>query len=98
MGREKLTTLVRSKNPRTREAANKALLTKYQENKGVIGQIYQNIALNWKNEGIDMRKFPSPISIQNISNDVDDKTIDVMLQVCKKNAPVFQKYFKQSYP
>ena len=95
MGREKLTTLVRSKNPRTREAAYKALLTKYQENKGVIGQIYQNIALNWKNEGIDMRKFPSPISIQNISNDVDDKTIDVMLQVCKKNAPVFQKYFKQ---
>ena len=95
MGREKLTTLVRSKNPRTREAAYKALLTKYQENKGVIGQIYQNIALNWKNEGIDMRKFPSPISIQNISNDVDNKTIDVMLQVCKKNAPTFQKYFKQ---
>jgi len=95
LGREELTTLVRSKNPRTREAAYKALLTKYQENKGVIGQIYQNIALNWKNEGIDMRKFPSPISIQNISNDVDDKTIDVMLQVCKKNAPVFQKYFKQ---
>jgi oligoendopeptidase F len=47
MGREKLTTLVRSKNPRTREAAYKALLTKYQENKGVIGQIYQNIALKW---------------------------------------------------
>ena len=95
LGREELTTLVRSKNPRTREAAYKALLTKYQENKGVIGQIYQNIALNWKNEGMDMRKFPSPISIQNISNDVDDKTIDVMLQVCKKNATVFQKYFKQ---
>ena len=95
LGREELTTLVRSKNPRTREAAYKALLTKYQENKGVIGQINQNIALNWKNEGMDMRKFPSPISIQNISNDVDDKTIDVMLQVCKKNATVFQKYFKQ---
>ena len=95
LGREELTTLVRNKNPRTREAAYKALLTKYQENKGVIGQIYQNIALNWKNEGMDMRKFPSPISIQNISNDVDDKTIDVMLQVCKKNATVFQKYFKQ---
>jgi len=95
MSREELTTLVRSKNPKTREAAYKSLLTKYQDNKGVIGQIYQNIALNWKNEGIDMRGFESPISIQNISNDVDDKTINVMLSVCKKNAPIFQNYFKQ---
>ena len=95
MSREELTTLVRSKNPKIREAAYKSLLTKYQDNKGVIGQIYQNIALNWKNEGIDMRGFESPISIQNISNDVDDKTIDVMLNVCKKNAPIFQNYFKQ---
>ena len=95
MGREELTTLVRNKNPRVRENAYKSLLTKYQENKGIIGQIYQNIVLNWKNEGIDMRGFQNPISIQNISNDVDDKTIDVMLDVCKKNAPVFQKYFQQ---
>ena len=95
MGREQLTTLVRNKNPKIREAAYKSLLTKYEDDKGVIGQIYQNIVLNWKNEGIDMRGFRNPISIQNISNDVDDKTIDVMLQTCKKNAPVFQKYFQQ---
>ena len=95
MGREELTTLVRNKNPKIRETAYKSLLTKYQDNKGVIGQIYQNIVLNWKNEGIDMRGFANPISVQNISNDVNDETIKVMLNVCKKNAPVFQKYFKQ---
>jgi len=95
MGREELTTLVRNKNSKVREAAYKSLLTKYQDNKGVIGQIYQNIVLNWKNEGMDMRGFDNPISIQNMSNDVDDKTISVMLEVCKKNAPVFQKYFQQ---
>jgi len=95
MGREELTTLVRNKNSKVREAAYKSLLTKYHDNKGVIGQIYQNIVLNWKNEGIDMRGFDNPISIQNMSNDVDDKTISVMLDVCKKNAPVFQKYFQQ---
>ncbi len=95
MGREELTTLVRNKSPKIRESAYKSLLTKYQDNKGVIGQIYQNIALNWKNEGIDMRGFSSPISIQNMSNDVDDKTINIMLDVCKKNTKVFQKYFQQ---
>ena len=93
MGREQLTTLVRNKNPRIREAAYKSLLTKYQDNKGVIGQIYQNIVLNWKNEGMDMRGFKNPISIQNISNDVDDKTIEVMLDVCKKKCTCISKIF-----
>ena len=95
MGREELTTYVRSKNAKIRETAYKALLTKYQKNKGVVGEIYQNIVLNWKNEGIGMRNFSSPISIQNIGNDIDDKTVDSLLHVCKKNAPVFQKYFSK---
>ena len=95
MGREELTTYVRSKNAKTRETAYKALLAKYHQNKGVVGEIYQNIVLNWKNEGIGMRKFSSPISIQNIGNDIDDKTIESLLEVCKKNAPVFQKYFSK---
>ena len=95
MGREELTTFVRSKNSKIRETAYKELLGKYHKNKGVVGEIYQNIVLNWKNEGIGMRKFSSPISIQNIGNDIDDKTVESLLEVCKKNAPVFQKYFSK---
>ena len=91
MGREELTTYVRSKNTKTREIAYKELLGKYHQNKGVVGEIYQNIVLNWKNEGIDIRKFKSPISIQNVGNDIDDKTVESLLEVCKKNAPLFQK-------
>jgi oligoendopeptidase F len=33
--------------------------------------------------------------MRNIGNDVDDKTIEVLLQVCRKNSPVFQKFFVQ---
>jgi len=95
MGREELTMYVRSKNTKTREIAYKELLGKYHQNKGVVGEIYQNIVLNWKNEGIDIRKFKSPISIQNVGNDIDDKTVESLLEVCKKNAPVFQKYFSK---
>ena len=93
--REELTNFVRSSNAKTREEAYKTLLTKYYENKGVIGEIYQNIVLNWKHEGIDIRGYQSPISMRNIGNDVDDKTIESLLQVCRKNAPVFQKFFIQ---
>ncbi len=93
--REELTNLVRSTNPKTRENAYKTLLTKYDENKGVVGEIYQNIVLNWRHEGVDIRGYRSPISMRNIGNDVDDETIESLLQVCRKNAPVFQKFFVQ---
>jgi oligoendopeptidase F len=93
--REELTNFVRSSNPKVREDAYKTLLTKYNENKGVVGEIYQNIVLNWRHEGVDLRGYQSPISMRNIGNDVDDKTIESLLQVCRKNTSVFQKFFVQ---
>jgi len=95
MNREQLTTLVRSNNSKTREMAYKVLFSKYNENKGVTGEIYQNIVQNWRDEGIGMRGFSSPIMIRNISNDVDNKTVSTLLDVCKKNTGIFQKYFTQ---
>ena len=95
MTREEITNYVRNINPKIRETAYKTILTKYSENKGVVGEIYQNIVLNWKDEGIDIRGYKSPISMRNIGNDVDDKTIESLLFTCKSNAPVFQKFFIQ---
>ena len=95
MTREELTNYVRSTNPKIRETAYKTILTKYTENKGVIGEIYQNIVLNWRDEGIEIRGYESPISMRNIGNDVDDKTIESLLSICRKNSPVFQKFFVQ---
>ena len=95
MTREEITNYVRNTVPKIRETAYKTILTKYSENKGVVGEIYQNIVLNWKDEGIEIRGYKSPISMRNIGNDVDDKTIESLLFVCKKNASVFQKFFVQ---
>jgi len=95
MTREEITNYVRSTNSKIREAAYKTILTKYTENKGVIGEIYQNIVLNWRDEGIEIRGYETPISMRNIGNDVDDKTIESLLSVCRKNSPIFQKFFVQ---
>ena len=95
MTREELTNYVRSTNPKIRETAYKTILTKYTESKGVVGEIYQNIVLNWRDEGIEIRGYESPISMRNIGNDVDDKTIETLLSICRKNSPVFQKFFVQ---
>jgi oligoendopeptidase F len=97
MTREELTNYVRSINPKIRETAYKTILSKYSDNKGVVGEIYQNIVQNWKDEGegIEIRGYKSPISMRNIGNDIDDKTIESLLAICKKNSPVFQKFFVQ---
>ena len=93
--REQLSTYVRSTKSKSREIAYKELLAKFSKNKGVLGEIYQNVVLNWKDEGIEIRGFASPISIRNIANDMDDKTINSLLMICKKNAPIFQNFFIQ---
>ena len=93
MTREELSSYVRNPKAKTREIAYKELLGKYFQNKGVLGEIYQNVVLNWKDEGIEIRGFKSPISIRNIANDLDGKTVDTLLSVCKKNASIFQKFF-----
>ncbi len=95
MTREELTNYVRNTNPKIRETAYKTILTKYTENKGVIGEIYQNIVLNWRDEGIEIRGYDSPISMRNIGNNIDDKTIESLLSVCRKNSSIFQKFFIQ---
>lgn len=91
--REELSLLVRSPKAKTRETAYKALLARFGENKGVLGEIYQNIVLNWKDECIQIRGYSSPIAVRNIGNDVDDGTVESLISVCRKNADVFRKFF-----
>ncbi|MGI0082854.1 MAG: M3 family oligoendopeptidase [Nitrosopumilaceae archaeon] len=91
--REQLMLLVRNTKSRIRETAYKALFSEYKKNKGVLGEIYQNLVLNWKDESIEIRGYSSPISVRNIGNDIDDKTVDSLLSVCKSNTNTFQKYF-----
>ncbi|MGN6350695.1 MAG: M3 family oligoendopeptidase [Candidatus Nitrosocosmicus sp.] len=93
--KEKLVTLVRSSKPTERIAAYQALWSTYKKNSGVLGEIYINRVLNWHNEYILLRRFTSPISVRNLYNDIDDNTIETLLKVCRSNAIIFQKYFKE---
>lgn len=93
--REKLASLVRSADAAEREAAYRALFAVYKKNSGVLGEIYQNIAVEWRDEGISMRGYKSPISIRNVGNDLDDATVDALLAACRKNSTVFHEYFRE---
>ena len=60
----------------------------------ILGQIYQARVRDWYNENITLRKFSSPISVRNLYNDVPDEAVDALLETTKRNAKIFQRYFK----
>ena len=93
--KEKLLTLTRSTKAEEREAAYNSLLQVYKKNSGVLGEIYQNRVIEWRDEYMTMRGFRSPISVRNTHNDLDDTTVETLLEVCRRNSLVFQDYFKQ---
>lgn len=92
--REKLISFVRSPDYKTREAAYRSLFEVYIKNRGVLGEIYQNVVIQWRDETISMRGYKSPISVRNIANNLEDGTVETLLAVCRKNAGVFQDYFR----
>jgi oligoendopeptidase F len=92
--REKLISFVRSPDYNTREAAYKSLFEVYIKNRGVLGEIYQNVVTQWRDEAISMRGYKSPISVRNIANNLEDGTVEALLAVCRKNAGLFQDYFR----
>ena len=95
MTREELVNYVRSNNANIRRNAYRTMLTKYDQNRGVLGEIYQNIVLNWRDEGLKIRGYDSPIAMRNIANNIDDETIESLLETCKRNKTIFQRFFIQ---
>jgi oligoendopeptidase F len=93
--REKLVSLVRSPDANEREAAYKSLFQVYEKSSGILGDIYRNVVIQWRDEAIQMRSYKSPISVRNTSNDLDDATVDALLSSCRKNVGIFQDYFRE---
>ena len=91
---ERLRDLFHSPSRNERIVSYKSMLGKFQASSDVLGEIYKALARDWRNEGIKLRKYKSPISIRNVSNDVPDEAVDALLDSCKENAVLFQRFFK----
>jgi oligoendopeptidase F len=92
--RGELMVYVRSSDPDLRAGAYRELYRVYAEDGNILGQMYQNLARDWHNEQVDLRKFSAPIAARNLSNDVPEDVVDTLLDVCKRNAPLFQRFFR----
>ncbi len=93
LNREQLSTYVRHPSGTVRKAAYRELLRVYSSQSDVLGEIYKSLVLDGKNEG-ELRKYPTPISIRNINNDIPDAVVTTLLTCCRKNRHIFQDYFR----
>jgi oligoendopeptidase F len=60
----------------------------------ILGLMYQTIVRDWANEQVELRRFRTPIAARNLANDLPDGVVDTLLEVCQKNASLFQRFFR----
>lgn len=92
--RGQLMPYIQGSDPALRAAAYQELYRVYGEQAPILGQIYQTLVRDWRNENLSLRKFSSPIAVRNLSNDIPDQAVETLLEVTRRNAALFQRYFR----
>ena len=88
-----LTKQVHDPDPQVREATYKELWRVYAANENILSFLYTSVVQDWANENLKLRKYESAIGVRNKGNDVPDEAVLALLDACKANAGVFQRYF-----
>jgi len=84
----------RQHNGELRAKAYQELYRVYGDDGPVLGQIYQALVRDWRNEQVTLRKHPAPMSVRNLINDLPDEVVGTLLSVCQRNTAVFQRFFR----
>ncbi len=85
---------VHDPDPALREAAYIEIWRVFQANESMLAYLYQTVVNDWSNENLKLRHYASPIGVRNKGNDVPDEAVETLLAVCRRNAPLFHRYFK----
>jgi oligoendopeptidase F len=92
--RGELMVYARHHDANLRAAAYQEIYRVYGNDGPILGQMYQALVNNWRNENLGLRHFKAPISVRNLSNDIPDEAVDTLLTVAERNAPLFQRFFR----
>jgi oligoendopeptidase F len=94
MTRGEIMVYARHPDPDLRARAYQELYRVYGEDGSILGQFYQTLVRDWRNEQIKLRSFEAPMSARNLGNDISDDVVQTLLDVCHQNAGVFQRFFQ----
>ncbi|MBN1250032.1 MAG: M3 family oligoendopeptidase [Anaerolineae bacterium] len=94
MTRGELMSYVSDPSPDLRAAAYQELYRVYDGEKDVLSEIYAARVRDWSEEQLKIRGFSSPISVRNLSNDLPDAVVEILLSVIRENVGLFQDFFR----
>jgi oligoendopeptidase F len=94
MTRGELMVYVRQHDGDLRAKAYQELYSVYGNDGPILGQIYQALVRDWRNEQVSLRKHNSPMAVRNLINDLPNEVVDTLLAVCQRNTSVFQRFFR----
>jgi oligoendopeptidase F len=83
-----------SSRPEHRAAAYRELNRVYEEEAGVLGQIYIHLMRDWSEEKVGLRGYRSPIAVRNLANDLPDEVVEALLRSVREHASLFHRYFR----
>jgi len=92
--RGELMVYARHHDPALRAKAYQEQFRVYGQDGTILGQMYQTLVRDWRNENISLRHFASPIAARNLGNDIPDDVVETLLGVCQDNTSVFQRFFR----
>lgn len=92
--RGELMSYVRMPDADLRAQAYRELYRVYGQDGAILGQMYQTLARDWRNELIKLRGYKTPISARNLHNDIPDEVVETLLAVCKDNTSIFHRFFR----
>jgi len=92
--RGELMVYARHHDPNLRAAAYQELYRVYGNDGPILAQMYQALVRDWRNEQVELRHFPTPISARNLENDIPDSVVETLLEACRQNAGLFHRFFR----
>ncbi len=94
LNRSQMTQYYYSPDPAMRAAVFQEIYRVFAKESPILGQIYVSRVRDWHAEQVELRKQTSPISVRNLTNNIPDAAVQTLLDVARRNAPLFQRYFK----
>jgi len=92
--RGELMTCVRDADTDLRARAYQELYRVFGQDGSILSQLYQALVRDWRSEKMGLRGFANPIAPRNLYNDIPNDVVDTLLEVCRRNTGVFQRYFR----
>lgn len=84
---------VYSSKPEEREAAYTALFEPFHQNLDELSMIYRAVVKDWVLTS-QLKNFKSPIARRNFANQIPDKAIETLMQVCTENIGIYHDFFR----